>query len=56
MDEQEQQSEMVGESMSSPTAEERRARNAELATWEPIGGGLLTVEEIVQAVREARGE
>lgn len=40
----------------SPEKAELLARNAELATREPVGGGLLSVEEIVQAVRESRGE
>lgn len=36
--------------------EARFARNAELAEMEPVGGGLLTMDEIVDAVRAARGE
>lgn len=36
--------------------EARFSRNAELAEMEPIGGGLLNMDEIVEAVRSARGE
>ncbi|WP_182546104.1 FitA-like ribbon-helix-helix domain-containing protein [Halosaccharopolyspora lacisalsi] len=36
--------------------EARFSRNAELAEMEPVGGGLLSVDEIVAAVRTARGE
>lgn len=36
--------------------EARFSRNAELAEMEPVGGGLLGVDEIVEAVRSARGE
>ncbi|WP_181188394.1 FitA-like ribbon-helix-helix domain-containing protein [Actinopolyspora mortivallis] len=36
--------------------EARFARNVELTELQPIGGGLLSMEEIVEAVHEARGE
>ncbi|RCW39199.1 hypothetical protein DFQ14_11735 [Halopolyspora algeriensis] len=36
--------------------EARFSRNAELAEMEPVGGGLLSMDEIVEAVRSARGE
>ncbi|TDD93254.1 hypothetical protein E1202_01090 [Saccharopolyspora karakumensis] len=36
--------------------EARFSRNAELADMEPVGGGLLSMDEIVDAVRAARGE
>ncbi len=36
--------------------EARFSRNAELAEMEPIGGGRLSMDEIVEAVRSARGE
>lgn len=36
--------------------EARFARNAEIAEMEPVGGGLLSMDEIVEAVRVARGE
>ncbi|MEU5850835.1 FitA-like ribbon-helix-helix domain-containing protein [Saccharopolyspora shandongensis] len=36
--------------------EARFSRNAELAEMEPVGGGLLSMDEIVEAVRAARGE
>jgi hypothetical protein len=36
--------------------EARFARNAEIAEMEPIGAGRLSMDEIVQAVREAGGE
>jgi hypothetical protein len=36
--------------------EARFARNAEIAEMEPVGGGLLGMDEIVEAVRTARGE
>ncbi|MCI2422183.1 hypothetical protein MOQ72_32605 [Saccharopolyspora sp. K220] len=35
--------------------EARFSRNAELAQLEPVGGGLLSMDEIVAAVRAARG-
>jgi hypothetical protein len=34
----------------------RFSRNAELSEMEPVGGGLLSMDEIVEAVRAARGE
>ncbi|MGW5645712.1 FitA-like ribbon-helix-helix domain-containing protein [Saccharopolyspora sp. NPDC003752] len=36
--------------------EARFSRNAELAEMEPVGGGLLSMDEIVTAVSAARGE
>lgn len=36
--------------------EARFSRNAEIAEMEPVGGGLLSMDEIVEAVRSARGE
>jgi antitoxin FitA len=36
--------------------EARFSRNAELSEMEPVGGGLLSMDEIVEAVRAARGE
>jgi hypothetical protein len=36
--------------------EARFARNAEIAEMEPVGGGLLGMDEIIDAVRAARGE
>lgn len=36
--------------------EARFARNVELTELQPVGGGLLSMDEIVEAVHEARGE
>ncbi|WP_397545421.1 FitA-like ribbon-helix-helix domain-containing protein [Saccharopolyspora gloriosae] len=36
--------------------EAKFARNAEIAEMEPVGGGPLSMDEIVDAVRAARGE
>lgn len=36
--------------------EARFSRNAELADMEPVGGGLLSMDEIVDAVRAVRGD
>ncbi|GAB2680190.1 hypothetical protein GCM10027271_46750 [Saccharopolyspora gloriosae] len=35
--------------------EAKFARNAEIAEMEPVGGGPLSMDEIVDAVRTARG-
>jgi antitoxin FitA len=36
--------------------EARFSRNAELAQLEPVGGGLLGMDEVVAAVHAARGD
>ncbi|QUH04863.1 hypothetical protein HUO13_32440 [Saccharopolyspora erythraea] len=36
--------------------QERMARNAELASMPPVGGGLLSMAEIVRAVHEAHDD
>ncbi|ASU77637.1 hypothetical protein CDG81_04160 [Actinopolyspora erythraea] len=36
--------------------EARFARNIELTELQPVGGGPLSMDEIVEAVHEARGE